>query len=203
MSWTFNTVTSKFCTAIFNTRTRAHTHTHTVLCIWLLLPPSFNGSGSEQIGPRCINCGNVVGADCIVNSTNQTITCGIDTTPCNYIQCDDTQGCLLAFTIYGGSWTFHSACQTITQGDKCHLVKFNGNDDTFPPPDGIQCVCNNENCFSDGPLVYVHPPETPEPVEVPTQDMPSFSLVSSVPSLSFMPSFSLMPSSSPPSNSGE
>ena len=131
----------------------------------LLLLPScsaLSGSGSESLGPRCIDCGDenhAIGADCITNNSDQTITCGINATSCGYVQCAELHSCIFVFSIYHGNWFFDSICfKDGVIEDECHLERINREDLAFPPLDGMICQCNNaEDCsFSRGPLVYVH-----------------------------------------------
>ena len=134
--------------------------------VWLVLAPSFthqdSGSGSGQGGPLCIDCGRNIDANCITDFVHQTITCTGNTTSCGVKTCANGTGCILHFT-QAPTWVFTSVCfPGKVLRNECSLEVNDRTDDSFPPPVGFNCQCNDiEKCSLDKPVVYVHPSPAP------------------------------------------
>ena len=142
------------------------THAHASVLLWLAVAPSptyqDSGSGSGGGGPQCINCSGPIDANCIVDFSNETIACGIDTSLCHYDTCDRGQGCFLHFLLLrnSGDWIFKPQCFTPEDNNtmnECTLIAIDMQSTSFPPRLGTQCRCDAiENCSLEEPLVYVH-----------------------------------------------
>ena len=156
--------------------------------VWLVLAPSFthqdsgsgSGSGSGQGGPLCIDCGHNIDANCTTDFFHQTITCTVNTTSCGVKTCGNGTGCILHFT-EAPTWIFTSACYPgKVLRNECSLEVNDRADDSFPPPVGLHCRCDDiEKCSLDKPLVYVHPSPggvsslLPSPILLPSPSLPA------------------------------
>ena len=190
-----------------------------VLCLLLeLLSLQYTSgqSGALDLVPRCLRCTGPQGAQCIVDYVNQTVSCTVNTSECDVVPCGEGVCHFMFLNI--GRWSFSSACFDYEEAgkereevleDECSL-RGTASDrviNTFPPPDGFFCQCNDyERCSFAEPFVYTNPyPPSPNKPDKPTSSTsavsPSSSSLSSPspsPSPSPFPSYSPSSSPSPP-----
>ena len=126
------------------------------LGFWVLLTEMTRGESAT--GTFCPKCPTHHPADCNINENSRTITCVVNTTTCDLVQCTNDDRCFIHFfnSTTGDFWTLASLCAHFDGEGPCLLEPSYEGSNAFPPPNGMECRCT-VNCSLDRPLVYVHP----------------------------------------------